>query len=75
MSGTKPEKSHKIAIPLIIIAALIGAGIGAATGISVLYIIGMVGLIIALGAAMLASRKDKRKAEKHSRSAEDHRPS
>lgn len=59
MSGTKPEKSHKIVLPLIVIFALAGSILGGVTGISILYIIGMLALVIVLAAATWSSRKSK----------------
>ena len=59
----KEKKYAKIALPLIVLAALIIAGIGAFTGISVVYTIGMVGLALALAAAAFSSWKRRRRAQ------------
>lgn len=54
------KKSPKFVLPVIAAFALIGATIGAFTGITIVFIIGMIGLVVALAAAAISSRREKK---------------
>lgn len=62
MMNPEKKKSPKFVLPVIAALAFIGATIGAFTGIAVVFALGMVGLVVALAAATVSARKEKRAA-------------
>ncbi|MDQ8188433.1 hypothetical protein [Pelagicoccus sp. SDUM812002] len=70
MEKAKPKRSHKIAIPIFVVIAALGAVLGGLTGVAVTFGLGMLAFIVTLAAASFASWRDrKRETESDSHGA------